>query len=61
MLEILGLGLIVFILYLFFSASDIYLSIKINGKEVFKYDKNKKKELTLSTFLIYNYYVNVQT
>lgn len=43
MLEILGLGLIVFILYLFFSASDIYLSIKINGKEVFKYDKNKKK------------------
>lgn len=43
MLEFLGLGLIIFILYLFFSASDIYLSIKINGKEVFKYDKNKKK------------------
>ena len=43
MLEILGLGLVVFILYLFFSASDIYLSIKINGKEVFKYNKNKKK------------------
>lgn len=43
MLEFLGLGLVVFILYLFFSASDIYLSIKINGKEVFKYDKNKKK------------------
>ena len=43
MLEILGLGLVVFILYLFFRASDIYLSIKINGKEVFKYNKNKKK------------------
>lgn len=43
MLEFLGLGLVVFILYLFFSASDIYLSIKINDKEVFKYDKNKKK------------------